>query len=128
MIVLLHLLLPAVLVNGIVLLGLGLSGHEPWVLTWFWGALLPVLLSSLLLGIAERLVTPRADSLQNLHLVGFFAKVILVGVWLFLFIPRPEIQRVVFTVSLLVNFLAWHVVEAYHWPLFLRRKTNHSGE
>lgn len=123
-----HLLLPAVAINGLILVILRLSGHGSWLWTWFWGALLPVVVSAVLLAWAERRVAPQAGSLQTIHLVGFFAKVLLVGIWLFIFIPRPDIQRVVFTISLLVNFLAWHVVEAYHWPLFLGRATNHTGD
>jgi len=35
---------------------------------------------------------------------------------------------VTFIVTLVINFLAWHGVEAYYWPLFMARSTQKTGE
>ena len=84
------------------------------------GSAPPVFLSTILLFIAENLREKTTKRLQGLNVIGFFVKIVFIGPWIVIIDAKAEINITIFILSLLTNFLAWHMVEAYHWPLFLR--------
>lgn len=92
------------------------------------GALLPVVISSTLLFWVGSLRLKQHDTLQKINLAGFFIKIILVGIWVSILILSQQVEKVTFIVSLTINFLVWHGVEAYYWPLFWSRSERNTGE
>ncbi len=53
---------------------------------------------------------------------------LLIGGWSVLVLTMEHSHKVTFIVFLLVNFLAWHMVEAYHWRLFMNSEESKEGE
>ncbi len=92
------------------------------------GALLPVLISGGLLLWAEHSKTSDPKNLQKINIIGFLFKVILLGTWVVILLKAGTLHMVTFIVILLINFLAWHGVEAYYWPLFMARDGQNKGE
>ena len=118
----------ALILNGLALLALIFIGRLELVKSVLAGAIIPVLISGGLLLWAEHSKTNDAQSLQKINIVGFFFKVILLGIWSAILVKAGTLDNVTFIVTLVINFLAWHGVEAYYWPLFMARSPQKTGE
>ncbi|MBT3253069.1 MAG: hypothetical protein HN995_03195 [Candidatus Marinimicrobia bacterium] len=118
----------ALILNGLALLALLFVGHPELVKSVLAGAIIPVLISGGLLLWAEYSKTNDAQNLQKINIVGFFFKVILLGIWSAILVKAGTLDNVTFIVTLVINFLAWHGVEAYYWPLFMARSAQKTGE
>ena len=120
--------LAAVLSNGLVIFGFIFTGKTELIMSLIAGAILPILISAILLVWAGGNKKYSAQQLQKINIIGFFFKVILLGVWAVILINSGTLDRVTFIVILLINFLAWHGVEAYYWPLFMASNAHREGE
>ena len=118
----------ALILNGLALLALLFVGHPELVKSVLAGAIIPVLISGGLLLWAEYSKTNDAQNLQKINIVGFFFKVILLGIWSAILVKAGTLDNVTFIVTLVINFLAWHGVEAYYWPLFMAGNGHAKGE
>ena len=118
----------ALIINGLALLALVFVGRPELVNSVLAGAVIPILISGGLLVWAEYSNTNDAQNLQKINITGFFFKVILLGVWSAILVKAGTLDNVTFIVTLVINFLAWHGVEAYYWPLFMARSTQKTGE
>ena len=121
------LLVFALVLNGLVCLGLLLAGMGAFIASVVAGAALPVTISVLLLFIAEHMKFTKTHSWQTLNIIGFFGKIILIGAWVALLVSGGRMHNVIFIVTLVINFLVWHGVEAYYWSLYTA-KTGSLGE
>ncbi len=120
--------LAAVLSNGLVIFGFIFTGKTELIMSLIAGAILPILISAILLVWAGGNKKYGAQQLQKINIIGFFFKVILLGVWAVILINSGTLDMVTFVVILLINFLAWHGVEAYYWPLFMASNAQREGE
>jgi len=120
--------LSALILNGLAILAFVFTGAPEKVNSVLAGAVIPVLISGGLLFWAEHSKTNDPKNLQNINIIGFFFKVILLGVWSAILVKAQTLDNVTFIVMLVINFLAWHGVEAYYWPLFRERDTQNTGE
>jgi len=114
--------------NGLVILGFLFSGRGELILSVAAGASLPILLSAVLLYLGKRAIGQTPQYYQNLNIIGFGVKIILIGGWAALLISGGTLHNVTVIVTLLTNFLAWHMTEAYHWPLFVAQRQEKEGE
>ncbi|MCF7807923.1 MAG: hypothetical protein K9M49_03785 [Candidatus Marinimicrobia bacterium] len=121
-------LFSAVGLNGLVVAAFVFTGSSERVSSVLAAALVPVLISTGLLYWVERQKTQGAIQLQKINIIGFFLKVILLGLWAAILLNSGTLHKVTFIVILLINFLAWHGVEAYYWPLFMTRQAQENGE
>jgi len=122
------LLFSAAVMNGIILAALGFSGHADLLNSVLAGASLPVLISTVLLFWVDVNHVEDVLQLQKINIIGFFLKVVLLGGWAVLLIRSGVLDKVTFIVILLINFLAWHGVEAYYWRLFMAGNGQGKGE
>ncbi len=120
--------LAALLLNGVVLITLAFSARLDLITSVLAGALLPVIISGALLYWADHNKVNNAQQLQKINIIGFFFKVVLLGIWAVIQIKAGTLDKMTFIVILLINFLAWHGVEAYYWPLFMVDKQEEKGE
>ncbi len=120
--------LAALLLNGVVLAAFAFTGRLDLVSSVLAGAFLPVLISGSLLFWADHNKINDAQQLQKINIIGFFIKVILLGIWAVILINAGTLDKMTFIVLLLINFLAWHGVEAYYWPLFMAGNGQKNGE
>jgi len=118
----------ALILNGLAILALIFMGQLEKVNSVLAGAIIPILISGVLLVWAEYSKTNDSQNLQKLNIIGFFFKVVLLGIWSVILMKAGTLDNVTFIVMLLINFLAWHGVEAYYWPLFMARSTQKTGE
>jgi len=118
----------ALIFNGLVLLALVFVGQPDKITSVLAGAIIPILISGALLIWAEYSKTNDPQNLQKINIIGFFFKVILLGVWAAILVKAGTLDNMTFIVILVINFLAWHGVEAYYWPLFMARGTQNTGE
>jgi len=118
----------ALIFNGLAILTLMFTGHVEKVNSVIAGAIIPVLISGGLLVWAEYSKTKDPQYLQKINIIGFFFKVILLGLWAAILIKAGTIDNVIFIVMLVINFLAWHGVEAYYWRLFMAGYGQEQGE
>ncbi len=118
----------ALIFNGLASLALTLVGRVELIKSVLAGAIIPVLISGGLLLWAEYSKTNDAQNLQKINIIGFFFKVILLGVWSAILVKAGTLDNMTFIVTLVINFLAWHGVEAYYWPLFMARSAQKLGE
>jgi len=83
----------------------------------FAGGILPIATSigSLFIFFALKPDTGRQRKYQRFILINFLVKVVLIGLWTALVILAMQLPRGPFVASLLVNFFAWHVYEAYRY-------------
>ncbi|UCH11269.1 MAG: hypothetical protein JSU61_05105 [Fidelibacterota bacterium] len=81
------------------------------------GGLLPIAISgiSLVVFFARKSRSADHHRYQRFVLINFLVKVILIGGWTALVLLTTSLPRTPFVVSLLVNFLAWHIFEAYRY-------------
>lgn len=114
--------------NTLVILGFWLSGRGVLVPSLLAGALLPILMSASLIYVASRYRGRTPMFFQQLNIIGFGLKIILIGAWAAIMITGPDIDKVTFIVTLLINFLAMHMTEAYHWPLFMGGGESKNGD
>ncbi len=122
------LVLAALLLNGVVLVAFAFTARLDLVTSVLAGAFLPVLISSALLFWVDHNKIHDAQQLQKMNIIGFFFKVILIGGWAVVLLQADVLDKVTFIVTLLINFLAWHGVEAYYWPLFMAGNGQKDGE
>ncbi|NQV30470.1 MAG: hypothetical protein HQ508_06250 [Candidatus Marinimicrobia bacterium] len=120
--------LAAALLNGLVIFGFIFTGKAELIMSLLAGAILPVLISGILLVWGGGNKKYDAQQLQKINIIGFFFKVILLGLWAVIIINSGTLDKVTFIVILLINFLAWHGVEAYYWPLFMTANAQRKGE
>ncbi len=118
----------ALILNGLAILALLFAGRFDLVNSVLAGAIIPILISGGLLLWAEYSKTNDAQNLQKINIIGFFFKVLLLGVWSAILVKAGTLDNVTFIVILVINFLAWHGVEAYYWPLFMAGSTQKTGE
>ena len=118
----------ALIFNGLVLLALVFVGQPDKITSVLAGAIIPILISGALLIWAEYSKTNDPQNLQKINIIGFFFKVILLGVWAAILVKAGTLDNMTFIVILVINFLAWHGVEAYYWRLFMARETQKTGE
>ena len=83
----------------------------------FIGGILPIAISiiSIITFITLKLHTRGRKRYQRFVVINFLAKVVLIGLWTALIILSVKIPKGPFVVSLLANFLAWHIYEAYRY-------------
>jgi hypothetical protein len=118
----------ALLLNGLAVLALIFVQRLDLMKSILAGAVIPILISGGLLLWAEFSKTNDVKNLQKINIIGFLFKVILLGVWAAILVKAGTVDNVTFIVSLVINFLAWHGVEAYYWPLFMTGSTQKTGE
>ncbi len=118
----------ALLLNGLILAGFEFAGKSDHMSSVLAGAMLPVLISGGLLFWVDWQKIHDVLVLQKINIVGFFLKVILLGLWAAILINAGTLDKMTFIVILLINFLAWHGVEAYYWPLFRAGNGQENGE
>ena len=94
----------ALILNGLALLALIFIGRLELVKSVLAGAIIPVLISGGLLLWAEHSKTNDAQSLQKINIVGFFFKVILLGIWSAILVKAGTLDNVTFIVTLVINF------------------------
>ena len=105
--------------NGLVMAALLLGGQPELITSVIAGALLPILISSALLFYGESREQASPEQLQKVNIIGFLAKVVLLGGWAAALIKSENLHLMTFIVTLIGNFLAWHGVEAYYWQLYM---------
>ena len=83
----------------------------------FTGGILPIAISIGSLFIFSVLKPDTGDQrkYQRFVLTNFLVKVVLIGLWTALILLVMRLPRGPFVASLLVNFFAWHVYEAYSY-------------
>jgi hypothetical protein len=81
------------------------------------GGLLPIVISAISLGLffARKTQEVSHERYQRFVLINFLVKVVLIGAWTVLFLLITALPRAPFVMSLLLNFFAWHVFEAYRY-------------
>ncbi|MCF7823556.1 MAG: hypothetical protein K9N35_05230 [Candidatus Marinimicrobia bacterium] len=118
----------AIILNGLIILAFSFTGHSNRIFSVIAAALIPTLISLGLLFWVDKQQIDNASQLQKINIFGFFIKVILLGAWAAMLLNAKTLHNVTFIVILLLNFLAWHGVEAYYWPLFMGRSGQADGE
>jgi|GEM_PF-337568 len=118
----------AVFLNGLVIAAFIFTAHFDRISSVLAGALIPILISTGLLFWVDKQKIQDVNQLQKINIIGFFAKVILLGLWAAILLNAGTLHKMTFIVMLLINFLAWHGVEAYYWPLFMARQGQENGE
>ena len=122
------LLAAAVVLNGLILAAMAFSGHGQLLVSVLAGALLPVVISTgLLLWVGVHHIHDVLQ-LQKVNIAGFMLKILLLGGWAVWLLTAGTLDKVTFIVILLINFLAWHGVEAYYWRLFMAGNGQEQGE
>ena len=116
------------ILNGLVIAALFFAGSKDQISSAVAGALLPTLISSALLFIVEVNDITHHQTLQKLNIIGFFIKILLIAIWVSVLVNSEFIDKMTFIVILLINFLAWHGVEAYYWPLFMAGEREKKGD
>lgn len=107
-------LVPAAILNGLAIVGLFITNRGDWALATLAGALLPIVISTVSLWLFSRQQKLTFKKAQAFMLYSFMAKIILIGLWVVLMVTSENIEQLPFISSLLINFLAWHLSEAYH--------------
>ena len=118
----------AVLLNGLVIAAFIFTARTELINSVLAAALLPILISMGLLFWVEMKKIQEPNQLQKINIIGFFLKVILLGLWAAILLNAGTLHKMTFVVILLINFLAWHGVEAYYWPLFMGEDREEIGE
>ncbi len=120
--------LSALILNGLAFILFIFAGHADKLNSVLAGAIIPILISGGLLIWAEYSKTNDPQNLQKINISGFFLKVILLGIWSVFLIQAGTLHTMTFIVMLVINFLAWHGVEAYYWRLFMGVDRQKTGE
>ena len=120
--------LSALVLNGLIVAAFFFAGQGEKINSVFAGALLPILISGALLFWAEHSETNDVKNLQKINIIGFLFKVILLGAWAVILVKAGTLDIMTFIVILVINFLAWHGVEAYYWRLFMLGDAQNTGE
>ncbi len=83
----------------------------------FAGGILPIAISltSLFIFFAYKPDRGSQKKYQHFILINFLVKVVLIGLWTALVMLAMQLPPGPFVASLLVNFFAWHVYEAYRY-------------
>ncbi|NQV15915.1 hypothetical protein HQ531_10700 [bacterium] len=120
--------LSALLLNSLVIIAFLFADRGYLVAAVVAGALPPGIISGALLFWVEHHKINTSQGLQKINIIGFIFKVILLGIWAAFQIEAGVLDKMTFIVILLINFLAWHGVEAYYWPLFMAGNGQDKGE
>jgi len=118
----------ALLINGLIMAAFVFTNRSELITSVIAAALIPILISMGLLFWVDSKKIREANQLQKINITGFFLKVILLGSWAAILLNAGTLDKVTFVVILIVNFLAWHGVEAYYWPLFMAKDREEIGE
>lgn len=110
----LKILVPAVVLNGLAIIGLSLTDRTTFAIAVLAGALVPVTISTFSLWLFTQKKNLTFKQAQAFMLYSFMAKMLLIGGWVVLMATSENIPLIPFIASLLINFLAWHMSEAYH--------------
>ncbi len=83
----------------------------------FVGGILPIAISiiSIFTFFTLKPHTRGPNRYQRFVVINFLIKVVLIGLWTALIILSVKVPTGPFVVSLLANFLAWHIYEAYRY-------------
>lgn len=122
------LVVAAVVLNGLVVSAFIFAQSFELITPVLAGAILPVFISGGLLYWADTNKNRTAQELQKINIIGFILKIILLGIWAIFHINTGVMDKMTFIVMLLINFLAWHGVEAYYWRLFMLGNGHQKGE
>jgi hypothetical protein len=120
--------LAALVLNSVIIAAFAFTNQFVLIKSALAGAFLPIIISGVILFWVEKNKIHEAQQLQKINIIGFLAKVLLLGLWIVILIKSGTIDNVTFIVILLINFLAWHGVEAYYWPLFMAGNGHAKGE
>ena len=84
------------------------------------GGLLPLAISVVSLVVFFRLLPGKLDPSQHdrFVIVNFLTKVVLIGAWITAVLVLTTWPQAAFVVSLLVNFMAWHLYEAFRYQQY----------
>ncbi len=88
------------------------------------GGLLPLAISAGSLVVFFLVLQPETmgqKSYVRFVLTNFFLKVLLLGGWVAAILLATSLPRIPFIASLLLNFMAWHVYEAYRYQAAVGR-------
>ena len=113
--------LTGTLLGALMLTGAGamwLAGGGSGAVAVLAGGLLPLVISVGSLVVFFLVLQPGKmgqKSYQRFVLTNFFIKVFLLGGWLAAILLATSLPRIPFIASLLLNFMAWHVYEAYRY-------------
>ncbi len=118
----------ALILNGLIIVTFLFVGQGDRITSVLAGAFLPILISGGLLFWAEQSTKRDAQNLQKINITGFFFKVVLLGAWAVILVKAGTLHLMTFIVILVINFLAWHGVEAYYWRLFMLGEVQNTGE
>ena len=120
--------LSSLVFNGFLVITFLFAGFTDKITSILAGALLPTMISAALLLWAEYSDKNDVQNLQKINIIGFLFKVILLGAWIVILVKSGNLNLMTFIVTLLINFLAWHGVEAYYWRLFTLANGQKTGE
>ncbi len=115
--------LGAVILAGFFLAAAGLAlvvGDSGLFLAVSAGGLLPLTISVVSLVVFFRLLPGKTGPRKHdrFVLLNFLAKVVLIGVGMTAVLVLTTWSQVAFVISLLVNFLAWHLYEAFRYQQY----------
>lgn len=122
----------AILVAGFVV-GIGMS----WLLVGstaanavLAGGILPLVISGTSLVIFFSYISRIIEqgTYQRFVVINFIAKVLLIGVWTAVILLSTSLPIAPFIVSLLINFIIWHLFEAYRYQSALKQGITRTGE
>ena len=84
------------------------------------GGLLPLAISVVSLVVFFRLLPGKLDPRQHdrFVIVNFLTKVVLIGAWITAVLVLTTWPQAAFVFSLLVNFMAWHLYEAFRYQQY----------
>lgn len=84
------------------------------------GGLLPLAISVVSLVVFFRLLPGKLDPRKHdrFVIVNFLTKVVLIGAWITAVLVLTTWPQAAFVVSLLVNFMAWHLYEAFRYQQY----------
>ena len=84
------------------------------------GGLLPLAISVVSLVVFFRLLSGKLDPRKHdrFVIVNFLTKVVLIGAWITAVLVLTTWPQAAFVVSLLVNFMAWHLYEAFRYQQY----------
>ncbi len=124
----LKILAPAVALNGLTIAGFSLTKQPEIAIAILAGGLVPAVISTASLWLFSHKHDLTFRQAQAFMLYSFMTKFILLGLWVVMIVLSRNIRLVPFVISLLINFLAWHLSEAYHIRPLLRHVVSENTE
>ena len=124
----LKIVVPAVVLNGLAMAGFSIVQRPEIAIAILAGALVPVVVSAVSLWLFSQKQNLTFKQAQAFMLYSFISKFILIGLWVILIVLSRNVMAIPFVISLLINFLAWHLSEAYHIRPLLRQVVSENTE